>query len=112
MQPEKRTGLRAPDRSTGSGGGRETSLNQLAGFLLARIAEDEEHVYRQWYRLPEPVLARALAECEAKQRLLAHCRSPVRNQERAAEQEYRAVILRLLALPYAGHPDYRREWKL
>lgn len=78
----------------------------LTDFLLARIAEDEDAIdlaveeNRYWpYRLPSS----ARAECEAKRRIVGSCveESPMEG----------AHILRLLALPYADHPDYREEWK-
>lgn len=67
-------------------------MSDLADFLLARIAEDE---------------TRALAECEAKRRIV----------ERVSEVKWtgsyavRDVVLELLALSYADHPDYRDKWK-
>lgn len=44
--------------------------------------------------------ARVLAECRAKRRLV---------EELGAFR--RGAALRLLAMPYADHPDYRQEWK-
>lgn len=41
--------------------------------------------------------ARVLAECEAKRRIVDESRS--------------RLAMRLVALPYADHPDYREEWK-
>jgi len=50
--------------------------------------------------------ARVLAEVEAKRRVI---------DEWAVEAyEHRAALgtaLRVLTLPYAGHPDYQQEWK-
>jgi len=43
--------------------------------------------------------ARVLAECEAKRRIVGLISSPG------------PQALRLLALPYADHPDYLPEWK-
>ena len=91
-------------------------MNELAKFLLARIAEDEGTGFAP---------ARDLAECEAKRRIV----------ERSLDEAslYRYVFetirphddddytsgalwgldyaLRALAVPYASHPDYREEWK-
>lgn len=76
--------------------------------------------------------ARVLAECEAKRRIVdlyAEHRSTVmayrnprwadamndedRLNHKRAESRHRATedVLRLLALPYADHPDYREEWR-
>jgi hypothetical protein len=93
----------------------------LTEFLLARIAEDEESARfamsrndggaldyaGQWFGAVghaerwEPV--RVLAECEAKRRIVERCR--------ASNGYWGAEVERMLALPYADHPDYREEWK-
>jgi hypothetical protein len=87
----------------------------LTEFLLARIAEDERAANADWSNLGyDP--ARVLAECEAKRRILDLHRSgevcdPCSGwlgTDPAAD----CPTLRLLALPYADHPDYRAaEWK-
>lgn len=49
--------------------------------------------------------ARVVAECETKRRII----------EWASDLEYGGQeddLLKLLALPYADHGDYREEWKL
>ncbi len=106
----------------------------LVQFLLARVAEDEEWaqaaaedadfyshekgyaVDHKWLRIARhtsggrrsehldgvPSPPRVLAECEAKRRLLGWARIEHRNTN---------PVLRLLALPYADHPDYREEWR-
>jgi hypothetical protein len=103
----------------------------LAEFLLARIAEDEENAKacdcsfcnedHGWFRrdeLRERFLgssrviphvmrwspARVLAECEAKRRI-------VRIAVDQIDEDSGGELLRLLALPYASHPDYREEWR-
>ena len=78
-----------------------------------------EHVVRH-----DP--ARVLADCSAKRRIVLACRdarpetaflgthlpgrgdfpAPVHGQHQLA-----AVVLALLALPYAGHRHYRPEWR-
>lgn len=106
-------------------------MNDLAEFLLARIKEDERDSFLSGprdIRDPNPWdSARILAECEAKKQVLKWCTD--------AEQVYvprfaisgdplpdelipgrlinpaGATVLRLLALPYADHPDYREEWR-
>jgi hypothetical protein len=82
------------------------------------MPEDRAHIAR-W----DP--ARVLAECEAKRRIVAiHARDY--GHECPGEGEDPIMIpagwygsdgcrdcdvLRLLALPYASHPDYREEWR-
>lgn len=53
--------------------------------------------------------ARALAECEAKRRIIYWLSDPYSAVEGAWVLE--AKILPELALPYADHPDYRDEWR-
>jgi hypothetical protein len=70
--------------------------------------------------------ARILAECSAKRRLVLACRDARadlhflgrRTGGQAAfplvpqdEHQLAALTLALLALPYAGHHDYRPEWR-
>jgi hypothetical protein len=110
-------------------------MSDLAEFLLARIAEDElwasqaspwatgsrdegqpiawkRHVWN-WSPM------RVLDECDAKRRIVEEhaggggsicsvCADGMWNLERASLP---CQTLRLLALPYADHPDYREEWK-
>lgn len=47
--------------------------------------------------------ARVLAECEAKRRIMTM------DFERYGEQ---VELLYMLALPYAGHPDYEEAWRI
>lgn len=110
----------------------------LAEFLLARIAEDEAvaraayYDGQRWYaeeeiidRWPEcdcgtPVMSanrkaeaqfvadwqpsRVLAECDVKRRIVEHC------IDYSDPYETELVVL-LLALPYADHPDYDESWR-
>lgn len=101
----------------------------LPEFLLARFAEDEvipylveevEHVGGRRVNLRE----RYSAELEAKRRIVDWA-APVIGSERVPTGRHgvynrRPVryvnddgedLLRLLALPYADHPDYRKVWK-
>ena len=100
----------------------------LVDFVLARIAEDEEHG-----RLGDGTdfvpagywdNARVLAEVEAKRRLVDWS-APVSGSERVPTDrpgvyDVRPVrhvnedgedVLRYLAMPYADHPDYLEEWR-
>jgi hypothetical protein len=110
-------------------------VNELADFLLARIAEDSElavsagrdaqtrapitddlpagpdedsriaHMYR-W----SP--ARVLGECEGKRRIvedyLTQLNSHQSGWDARAPRDY---SLRSLSLAYADHPAYRDEWR-
>lgn len=100
----------------------------LTDFLLARIDEDAAGV-TSWIWIPDhagggehtqgatvPPTPRALAECDAKRRIVALLTAmgtedesfgPEADAERAALTD----VLRLLALPYANHADYRAEWR-
>lgn len=113
-------------------------MNDLAQFLLARITENEADA--RWVHvedceaLPPPcgyngpfpcdcgVPARLLAECEAKRRIVGLWNLQLSIPEpeyglaggeplggQGAEVYYDA--LKALAVPYAGHPDYRPEWR-
>jgi len=101
----------------------------LTEFLLARIAEDEEWVrHPDWCRAVADDQAcdcdgpaRVLAECEAKRRIVE--RHGGTNWGAAPGDPYPMMCdecqdalwpcptLRLLALPYADHPDYDEEWR-
>lgn len=84
--------------------------DDLVAFLRARLDEDERDP-GGW----SP--ARVLAEVDAKRRILAE--HPWRHEPdwpsgrqcRQCATEHPCTTLRLLALPYAGHPDYREEWR-
>lgn len=106
-------------------------------FLLARIAEDEEAArWGPWDAYD--ISVRVLAECVAKRRIVEHETAWARAKagappyngpltrdddepgrhpqlvaylEQWGEQVTDTPILRLLALPYADHPDYREAWQ-
>lgn len=109
-----------------------TPPQTLAEFLPARIAEDEERIAttgiyvetrgvgvddegymwtaRQrahWWQ------ARALAECEAKRRIVAlHTGAYWSDNVCAVDEELLPCeTLSMLAQPYADHPDFREEWR-
>lgn len=108
----------------------------LAEFLLARIAEDEA-VARRGYGIRDGLATvdfdeygdvlvigteRVLAECEAKRRIVelhdsfygvcqACIGSPPRVGDVVKPALWPCTTLRLLALPFADHPDYREEWR-
>jgi hypothetical protein len=113
-----------------------TTHQTLASFLLQRITEDEQgaEMLRQreeasgmtseWLGfLPGrgSFVTHVLAECDAKRRIIEQL-------EMIAGSDHMddrwipggscydcgaapGLMLRLLALPYADHPDYQEEWK-
>jgi hypothetical protein len=104
-------------------------VNELLEFLLARVAEDKAQATRHlpdaqrhgWGSYP----ARFLAECEAKRRIvelhspdpyyggceLDGVHRPPHDGDPVDVDPYPCETLRLLALPYSNHLDYREEWK-
>ncbi|MGW2580822.1 DUF6221 family protein [Streptomyces virginiae] len=83
------------------------SVNQgTVAFVPAEL--DAAHIVRH-----DP--ARSLAEVEAKRQILDHLTYELADHGGDNPWWYDdklIPILRLLALPYAGHPDYRPEWAL
>ena len=117
-----------PESAWGSG-------PRLDEFLLARIAEDERLAAESPPDAGSPQPdghaspfdpARVHAECAAKRRIVLSCRE-LRPDTRILgarptgmadfplaphdQHQLAAVVLALLALPYAGHHDYRPEWR-
>lgn len=109
----------------------DTATLTLADFLSARLDEDEavarratefwagaaggqpevvDHVFRH-----DP--ARVLAEVDAKRRIVEeHSPHPEVYGDYCPSEDGRYRLdhcptLRLLALPYAEHDDYREEWR-
>ena len=74
----------------------------LAEFLLARIAEDEEFFQSPHWRRQE-ISKQLLVDCEAKRRIV--------KDATAVPTISMRHVLRLLAMPYADHPDYNQEWR-
>jgi hypothetical protein len=68
-----------------------------------------------WVLVPR----RVLAECEAKRRIVemhwdtdpscARCANP---DDEMTNEPWPCQTLRLLALPYADHPDFQPEWRV
>jgi len=66
---------------------------------------DAEHIAR--YDPP-----RVLAECEAKRRIVEAAADYSPELEHGDNGEWAfGIVLRLLALPYVEHPDFREEWR-
>ncbi len=108
-------------------------MSDLSSFLLQRIAEDEAAARavqgsepwatgqgsdtRQYWML------RVLADCEANRRIIEQCQEWLsydagqiwdwadRGSDLALARDAARRLLKLLALRYADHPDYREEWK-
>lgn len=103
-------------------------MNELAEFLLARIGRDQEvaEAEREWMRerYPgepdndevEPGVdkdgwvnisdGRLLADCEGRRQIVLRHLAAI-----GSGGDPDDVVLRLLALPYVGHADYRAEWR-
>jgi hypothetical protein len=89
-------------------------MSDLAEFLLARNAELEEFPAEG-----DPI--RVLAECKAREAIVEHAQHWFKTKRSTPEgwtaetaTAYRMAMewtLMLLALPYADHPDYQREWR-
>lgn len=101
-------------------------MTTLTEFLLARIAEDEA-VARDFGTdapgaIPDSELwvteadypaisitaKRVLAECDAQRQMIAYLADLA---EFASDDEAADAGLRILALPYADHPDYDPAWR-
>ena len=86
-------------------------------FLRARLTEDEQRIERAYEPPPElndderrellTSRTRVLAEVDAKRQIVAKCD----NVADGSAWDLAQAVLRLLALPYADHPEYRPEWK-
>lgn len=106
-----------------------TQTLTLAGFLLARIEEDEAaarevsnwdaHLTHEMSGFSANAMrfaglmtpARVLAECAAKRRILFEC-SPAKLQDYDESAFSLAeVVLGHIAKPYASHADFRDEWR-
>jgi hypothetical protein len=90
-------------------------MSDLTEFLLARIAEDEanaksdiEHFesnapFDRW--LVDTYLKPKVSECVTKRRIIEVAYLTTADQ-------CHTDLLTALALSYAGHPDYRDEWRI
>lgn len=92
----------------------------LAEFVLARVAEQEAWARAEIAAWPD-WLARVLAECEAKRRIVndagfAVLQSEINRRTPHTEPLFAAAllgkyVLAHLALPDADHQDYQSEWR-
>jgi Family of unknown function (DUF6221) len=80
--------------------------NELIAFLRARLDEREQNrKTRDEYDL---------RDVEAKRRIVDSWPDPfgVWSAEQAdSARVMKGRVLRLLALPYSDHPDYRQDWR-
>lgn len=119
---------------------KDEGMTDLVEFLKARLGEDRDDAERGYLKAPEipdydgwngsttvgltpAVTVRVLAEIDAKRRIM-ECHEPwvAGNGDTVCGRCGREHIdgrpgghfpcqtLRLLALPYAAHPDYQSEW--
>jgi hypothetical protein len=94
----------------------------MAAYLLERIAEDERGARAAYARddytgvLPNAARrdpAREIAECEAKRRVVEHCREVLMHHD--AEwpvTDLAEDVLQRLVQVYAERPDFLLEWFL
>jgi hypothetical protein len=102
-------------------------VDDLIAFLRARVAEDKQAAEELW--LPAELMdtvadtKRVLAEVDSKRRIVEHVVDSIAGWDADADEgptdradancaitDLRHV-LKLLALPDAGHPDYQEGWR-
>lgn len=111
-------------------------MTDLADFILQRIAEDEAAARQVPTDILQDGLERGAVSINqfravrhfSPDRLLARCKADRRIVEEHGDggsycgvcavglwhlerESMPCSTLKLLALPYAGHPDYRQEWR-
>lgn len=105
-------------------------VNELAEFLLARVGEDEavaravrgsglhddRPVVKEWIGLANP--ERMLVWSDARRRIVGlHLNAPGNSGSDGTalcggcSHPEPCPTLRLMALPFADHPDYREDWR-
>lgn len=104
-------------------------MNELAEFLLARVGEDEavaraargsgvhddRPVVKEWIGLANP--ERMLVWSDARRRIVALHQSGVVGSHDGLQScggcghPEPCPTLRLMALPFADHPDFREDWR-
>lgn len=103
-------------------GGEDEGFSGQYGYLTGRTGSPLDHkpsfgddAARLITRFAVP--ARVLAECKAKRQVVELYRGvskdarETRDELCCAGEAYLHDALRVLALPYADHPDYRNEWR-
>lgn len=88
--------------------------SDLAAWLLEQIDWTADEVARPIYETHRDVALLLLSECDAKRRIvemhgaLGHAPCDAHD---ASLRSIHCDTLLLLALPYAGRPGYREEWR-
>lgn len=99
------------------------STTDLVRFLLARIEEDATEIKRYNRavangKAPAPGWCspeRMRSECEAKRQMIGTLQQQLVLRDQPFEKAIRhqaIYMLRSLAIPYAEHSGYRKEWAL
>lgn len=102
-----------------------TDMDALVAFLRARVdaeaAEPPDNLHLSWCdRAQEYVYAGAPCDCDNPARIVreVEARRLVLDEVRDMYQGdpyqegvHAVTLAKLLALPDAGHPDYREEWR-
>jgi len=85
----------------------------LVEFLRARLDEDDQRLDDiDHFQAPAGNMAKARREIDAKQRVVERCEDEMRSYVGTGAQAATPyLVLRMLAVPYAEHPDYRPEWR-
>ncbi|WP_327160569.1 DUF6221 family protein [Streptomyces zaomyceticus] len=108
------------DPWNGPNGPREVVRRATGGFIA--VVDPDHGKYGTWNarHIARHDPARALAEVDAKRQII-ELHGPAEYEysdvdvcstcDRGGPLPYPCPTLRLLALPYADHPDYRDEWR-
>lgn len=87
-------------------------MSELVDFLLARIAEEEANAAdcggATGCHVPDALVDHNIKQCDAK-RMIVKRMGPRVHEHWPTNGGW---VLSALALPYADHPDYRREWAI
>ncbi|MHA7209560.1 DUF6221 family protein [Arthrobacter sp. MDT1-65] len=78
--------------------------------VLARPDDDEAAITAGDYP-GEWMVEQQRASCRSRRELVAHVQRIDWDYEPAGDADYMRTILEIIAEPYAGHPDFRPEWK-
>ncbi|WP_328941506.1 DUF6221 family protein [Streptomyces sp. NBC_00250] len=110
------------DPWNGPNGPREVVRRATGGFIA--VVDPDHGKYGTWNarHIARHNPARVLAEVDAKRRILDEVVPEMDGMTDQIHSEWGVgpidpstyeslVLLRLLALPYASHPDYRDEWR-
>lgn len=97
-------------------------MDALITFLRARLDEDQK-VYGSLLRIMDlagdldpdgdsrVMCTKILADVAAKRQIIDQWLGEDSHGWHKGYEDAIADVLRLLALPFAGHPDYREEWR-